>query len=143
MTWSLGKKYDESYKLSLEKIVYLPKFTTYISAFKWQNICATSHQDLHMLAKYNLLHMLLQIVRWNITFWPCYKYLYDLSWYLVVYLVWKINRMHLLWKTYSWVPFIYKTHFWKHALKTRFLFSRSMFFYKPHFLKPHLKTHFY
>ena len=43
----------------------------------------------------------------------------------------------------SMVLFIYKTHFWNHALKTRFLFSRSVFFYKPHFLKPHLKTHFY
>ena len=43
----------------------------------------------------------------------------------------------------SKVIFIYKTHFWNHALKTRFLFSKSVFFYKPHFLKPPLKTRFY
>ena len=30
------------------------------------------------------------------------------------------------------VLFFYKTHFWNHALKTRFLFSRNVFFYKTH-----------
>ena len=55
---------------------------------------------------------------------PSFKQIKNLSTFYFCFLIFK--RAPLFTK-FTKVQFIYKTHFWNHALKTRFLFSRSGF----------------